>query len=209
MMSTSLFIVDDHYMVIEGISALLQDERGIELSGHATNISSCMAFLKNHQPDIILMDISLGNESGIDLCKMVKEKYPTILVIGLSTFNQQSFISKMMENGASGYILKNATKKELTEAIFTVAKGREFFSDEAFLTLKSAQQSEIVLTRREKEVLGLIATGLTNNEIAQKLFISNTTVDSHRSHLLFKLQARNTAELVRKALIKKLISFGE
>ncbi len=206
MMTTSVFIVDDHYMVIEGINALLHEEQGIELCGHATNIASCLAFLKQHRPDVILMDISLGKESGIDLCKMVKELYPSVNVIGLSTFNQQSFISKMMENGASGYVLKNATKKELTEAIFTVAKGRDFFSNDAFFTLKSAQQTEIVLTRREKEVLELIANGLTNNEIAQTLFISNTTVDSHRSHLLLKLQARNTADLVKKALTKKLIS---
>lgn len=93
-MKKSIFIVDDHHMVIEGIYSLLRDEPEIEWYGHATNIASCMAFLKQRQPDIILMDISLGEESGIDLCKQVKGTYPAINVLGLSTFNQHSFIKK-------------------------------------------------------------------------------------------------------------------
>ncbi len=209
MMRISVFIVDDHYMVIEGINALLQNEFELELCGHATNITSCMAFLSNRLPDVILMDISLGNESGIDLCKVVRKKYPSVYIIGLSTFNQQSFIQRMMENGASGYVLKNATKQELVDAIKTAARGRDYLSQEAVATLRSSAQADIVLTRREKEVLELIANGLTNNEIAHSLFISNTTVDSHRSHLLLKLHAKNTAELVKIAFAKKLITSGE
>lgn len=208
-MAIRVFIVDDHYMVIEGINALLQNEPEIELCGHATNITSCMAYLSQQRPDVILMDISLGAESGIDLCKMVKEKYPSIFTIGLSTFNQQSFIRRMMENGASGYVLKNATKKELLDAIRTAARGRDYFSHEALKPLRTPAQSGIVLTRREKEVLELIANGLTNNQIAQVLFVSNTTVDTHRSHLLMKLEAKNTAELVKKAFAQKLISSGD
>jgi len=114
-MITKLFIVDDHYMVIEGIHALLQNEKNIEWIGHAMNADSCLAFLQHQQPDIILMDISLPDTSGIDLCKMVKTKYPAIHIVALSTFNQQSFIKKMMENGASGYLLKNASTKEILD----------------------------------------------------------------------------------------------
>ena len=87
-MATSVFIVDDHYMVIEGIRSLLQNEKGIEWSGHAMNAASCMAFLKQQQPDVILMDINLPDKSGIDLCKEVKEKYPSVFIIGLSTFRK-------------------------------------------------------------------------------------------------------------------------
>jgi DNA-binding NarL/FixJ family response regulator len=119
-MSIKLFIVDDHYMVIEGIHSLLQNEKDIEWMGHATNASSCLAFLQQQQPDIILMDINLPDKSGIDLCKEVKQKYPGIFVVGLSTFNQQSFIEKMIANGASGYVIKNATRQELMEAVHTV-----------------------------------------------------------------------------------------
>lgn len=198
-MATSVFIVDDHYMVIEGIRSLLQHEKNIEWAGHAMNAASCLAFLKMQQPDVILMDISLPDKSGIDLCKEIKEKYPAVFIIGLSTFNQQSFIVKMMDNGASGYVLKNATQKELMEAITTVAKGKSFLSDEASQALRKDESFHIVLTRREKEVLELIAEGMTNAEIAKQLFIGITTVDTHRKNLLAKFEAKNTASLVRIA----------
>lgn len=198
-MATSVFIVDDHYMVIEGIRSLLQHEKDIEWAGHAMNAASCLAFLKNRQPDVILMDISLPDQSGIDLCKEVKEKYPSVFIVGLSTFNQQSFIRKMMDNGASGYVLKNATQDELTDAIGTVVKGKQYLSEDASLTLRKDDATAIALTRREKEVLGLIADGMTNAAIAQKLFISVATVETHRKNLLAKLEAKNTASLIRKA----------
>ena len=197
-MPTKVFIVDDHYMVIEGIRSLLQHEKGIEWMGHAMNAASCLGYLKQQQPDVILMDISLPDTSGIDLCKEVRGKYPAVFVIGLSTFNQQSFIQKMMDNGASGYVLKNATKSEVMEAIQTVANGKTFMSDEVAQSLKRNNSSEMpVLTRREKEVLELIASGMTNNEISQKLFISVTTVDTHRKNLLEKFNAKNTASLIK------------
>lgn len=204
-MATSVFIVDDHYMVIEGIRSLLQNEKGIEWTGHAMNAASCLAFLKKQQPDVILMDINLPDKSGIDLCKEVKENYPSVFIIGLSTFNQQSFIQKMMDNGASGYVLKNATQEELTDAIKTVIKGKIYLSEEASDTLRKEEAATIVLTRREKEVLKLIADGMTNAEIAKKLFISVTTVDTHRKNLLAKLEAKNTASLVRIAAQMQMI----
>lgn len=199
-MAIKVFIVDDHYMVIEGIRSLLQNEKKIEWMGHAMNAESCLAFLKQQQPDVILMDINLPDKSGIDLCKEVKEKYPAVFIIGLSTFNQQSFIHKMMQNGASGYVLKNASERELTEAIETVMKGKTYFSEEAARVLRKEEATGIVITRREKEVLALIADGLTNNEIAKKLFISVTTVDTHRKNLLVKLHAKNVASLISIAI---------
>lgn len=204
-MVTKVFIVDDHYMVIEGIRSLLQNEKGIELAGHAMNAASCLAFLKQQLPDVILMDINLPDQSGILLCKEVRLHYPSVFVIGLSTFNQQSFIQKMMDNGASGYVLKNAAKEELMEAIETVAKGKTFLSEDASQTLRKVEGEKIVLTRREKEVLELIAEGMTNNEIASKFFISVTTVETHRKNLLTKLEAKNTASLVRIASQMQLI----
>ncbi len=198
-MATRIFIVDDHYMVIEGIRSLLQHEKGIEWTGHATNAASCLSFLQYQLPDIILMDISMPDKSGIDLCKEVKEKYPSVFIIGLSTFNQQSFIQKMMDNGASGYVLKNATREELMEAIEIVTKGKTYLSDDVSKTLRKQDDSKIVLTRREKEVLELIAGGMTNNEIGEKLFISPSTVDTHRKNLLAKFDAKNTASLIHIA----------
>jgi DNA-binding NarL/FixJ family response regulator len=204
-MANKVFIVDDHYMVIEGIRSLLQTEESIEWLGHATNGASCMAFLKQQLPDVILMDISLPDKSGIDLCKEVKEKYPSVFIIGLSTYNQLSFIQKMMDNGASGYLLKNATSQEVVDAIATVMTGKIYFSLEASQTLHKREAAKVILTRRETEVLQLIAEGLTNSEIGRKLFISITTVETHRKNLLAKLEAKNTASLVRMATQLQLI----
>lgn len=200
-MAIKVFIVDDHYMVIEGIRSLLQNEKSIEWMGHAGNAASCLAFLQQQKPDVILMDINLPDKSGIDLCKEVKEKYPAIYVLGLSTFNQQSFIEKMINNGASGYVIKNATTQELMEAIDTCAKGKQYLSFDAAVALRKPDSENTipVITRREKEVLELIAEGMTNNDIAHKLFISSTTVDTHRKNLLIKLGAKNTASLIRIA----------
>ncbi|MBS1926388.1 MAG: response regulator transcription factor [Bacteroidetes bacterium] len=204
-MATKVFIVDDHYMVIEGIRSLLQNEKNIEWLGHATNADSCLSFLKQQLPDVLLMDINLPGKSGIELCKEVNEKFPSVFILGLSTFNQQSFIQKMMDNGASGYLLKNATQEELMEGITTVAKGKTFLSDEASHSLRKEETNNIVLTRREKEVLELIANGMTNAEIAQKLFVGVTTVDTHRKNLLIKFNAKNTATVIRMATQMQLI----
>lgn len=199
-MKTGVFIVDDHYMVIEGIHSLLQNEKNIEWLGHATNAASCLAFLKHNQPGIILMDVNLPDMNGTELCKVVKDLYPAVLVLGLSTFNQQAVIRNMVDNGASGYLLKNASKNEILEAIATVLRGDRYLSFEAAVSLKNTSSDIPLITRREKEILRLIAEGLTNNEIAEKLFISIPTVNTHRKSLLEKFDVKNTALLIGKAI---------
>ncbi len=199
-MKTGLFIVDDHYMVIEGIHSLLANETGIEWMGHAMNGASCISFLKQQQPDVILMDVNLPDTSGIQLCKEVTKLHPSIRVLGLSTFNQQPIIKSMMENGASGYVLKNATKEELLEAISSVIKGKQYISFEAAVALREQTSDTPIISRREKEVLSLIAEGLTNTEISEKLFISVATVNTHRKSLLEKFNVKNTATLIGKAI---------
>lgn len=200
-MKTKVFIVDDHFLVIEGIKSMLQDEDGVIVQGHAYNAEACLTFLQHHQPDVILMDINLTDMSGIDLCKQVCEKYPSICIIGLSSYKQLSFITKMLNNGALGYLLKNATKQEMLAAIDTVMQGKQYLSIEASEMVKSTATDDLpVLTRREAEVLQLIANGLTNAEMAAQLFVSPTTIDTHRKHLLEKFHARNTAILIRRAI---------
>jgi DNA-binding NarL/FixJ family response regulator len=199
-MKTKVFIVDDHYMIVEGIRSLLQDSCDIEWMGHAMNAASCMAFLNQNRPDVILMDINLPDKSGIELCREVKDRYPGINIVGLSSHNQLSFIKKIMDYGASGYVLKNATQDELVMAIETVTQGEIYLSDEASATIENQNITKTpIITRREKEVLLLISEGLTNHEIAEKLFVSTTTVDTHRKNLLAKFEAKNTASLIRLA----------
>jgi len=200
-----VFIVDDHYMIIEGIHSLLSKEPGITWTGHAINAASCMEQLVILRPDIILMDINLPDKSGTELCKEVKQLYPSIHIIALSSFNQQGFIQKMLDNGASGYLLKNAEREEIIEAMHRAMEGGTYLSAEPARILKKESANQVIVTRREKEVLELIAEGFTNKEIAAKLFISITTVDTHRNNLLEKFKVSNVASLVKVAVTKGIL----
>jgi DNA-binding NarL/FixJ family response regulator len=199
MKDTKLFIVDDHYMIIEGIVSMMQNESEIEIVGYAQNAASCMAFLQRIQPDVILLDINLPDKNGMDICKEIKSKYSSIKIIALSTFNQDSYINNMLDNGANGYLLKNATKQEMLKAIDTVLRHKQYLAREVSDILKDSSHQKPILTRREKEVLRLVAEGLTSAEIGKILYISTTTVDTHRKHLLEKLKVNNTAILIKTA----------
>jgi DNA-binding NarL/FixJ family response regulator len=203
----TVFIIDDHQMIIEGIHSLLLSEKDIEWMGSARLPDELLNILKTRQPDVLLMDINLPQKSGLDLCLEVKEKYPGVQIIGLSTSFQASVIRKMKENGASGYLLKDASKKEIIAALHAVSQGREYvsFSVAEVLKQKTPTDRLPVLTKREKEVLELIAEGWTNQEIADKLFLNCTTVDSHRKNMLTKFNAKNTAALVKIAVSNHLI----
>jgi DNA-binding NarL/FixJ family response regulator len=204
-----VFIVDDHPVVIEGIHSLLQNEKDMAWVGQAMNAQSCLGFFVNNTADVVLMDISMPGMEGVELCAVMKEKYPGIMILGLSTFNQGLYIKKMVENGASGYILKNSSKEELIKAIHAVHEGYIYFSGEVGMALQEYQKSLMqklpALTAREKEILALIAEGYTNPQIAEKIFLSPFTVDSHRKNLLAKLDVKNTASLIRLAVERKLI----
>jgi len=204
----SVFIVDDHQVVIEGIKALLLDEDCIELVGSANTAERCLQFLATQTANIILMDIGLPDISGIDLCKQVLDKHPSIKIIVLSTHNQGTYVRKMMESGASGYLLKNANKYEILKAITIVSSGDNYLTFEAERALKyenELQNQLPKLTKREKEVLINIAEGFTNAQISEKLFISIDTVDSHRKNLYTKLNVKNTAMLIRYAIENNLL----
>lgn len=202
------FIIDDHPMVIEGIRMMLQHAAQVEITGFANDGYAALEALKNTPADVALVDINLPDLDGIELCKKLKERFPKIKILGLSTFKERSYITRMIDAGASGYLLKNANGEELEEAIVAAQKGRMYMSMEAAQTIAkpASQQLDIpLLTSREKEVLALIADGLTNNEIAQKLYISPLTVDSHRKNLLAKFGVKNTAAMIKYALEANLL----
>jgi DNA-binding NarL/FixJ family response regulator len=202
-----VFIIDDHQMIIEGIHTLLEGEAGIEWMGFAKLPSELMNVLKTRQPDVLLMDINLPQKSGLDLCREVKEKYPAIYIVGLSTSDQVSVIRKMRENGASGFLLKDATKQEIITALHEVSRGNEYVSFSVAEALKKRTPNDQlpVLTKREKEILELIAEGHTNHEIADRLFLNSTTIDSHRKNMLTKFNVKNTAALIKIAMTNHLI----
>jgi DNA-binding NarL/FixJ family response regulator len=199
--TVNTLVVDDHSMVIEGMKAILSTIPGIALAATATNAFEAIAALRNCPVDVAFLDINMPDISGIELCAKIKKEFPAVHVLGLSTFKQRSYVSQMIANGASGYLLKSAGKEEIEEAIQAVMAGKMFFSiDINSNTPEPPSDDEPpTLTRREKEILKLIAEGITNNEIAAKLFISPYTVDTHRKNLLSKFEVSNTALLIKKA----------
>lgn len=203
------YLVDDHSIVIAGIKALLGDSNIVQIVGCATDPSLALETLKSSDTEVVLMDINLGEINGIDLCAMLKKSNPALKILGLSTFKERSYITRMLEAGASGYLLKNASREELEEGITAAWRGRMYMSSEAsqVLTTPAAQHAPVpLLTAREKEVLELIAAGMTNPSIAGKLFISPLTVDSHRKNLLAKFGVKNTAAMVKTALDYHLLA---
>ncbi len=203
----SVLIVDDHPMVLEGMKVLLSDISFINIAGMATNAFEAIDLLKSTKVDVAILDINLPDINGIELCKKIRKDYPTVKVLAMSTFKEKSYISQMIQNGASGYLVKSASKEEITEAILSAYEGKLYLSlDISSSTIEKDVSSEMpILSRREKEILQLIADGMTNNQIAQKLFISLHTVDTHRKNLLTKCKVNNTASLIKIAVKYNLV----
>jgi DNA-binding NarL/FixJ family response regulator len=208
-MSIKIFIIDDHPMVVAGLNSLLGRLENIEVAGAVSNAFDAIPFLKKNKIDVVLLDINLPDISGIDLCKKIHKEFPEIKILGISTFSERSYISRMIENGASGYLIKSASADEIAEAIDTVLKGKIYLSvsmEHIAKPLSIISSDNLpALTKREKEILQLISEGLTNNQIAEKLFISPLTVDSHRKNLLTKLNVNNAASLIKLAVQNGLI----
>lgn len=202
---TRVFIVDDHPMVVEGIRSMLLQLQDIEVSGHAMNAASCLGYFVSNAADVVLLDINLPDQNGIEVCKELLKKRSELKIIALTNFDQLTYLQNMKDAGAKGYLLKNSSIDEIEKAIHAVINGKEYWLGRDSVRESIQDHNQPLLTRREIEVLKLIAEGLTNQEIADKLFVSASTVDSHRKNLISKLQAKNTAALVRTALENKII----
>lgn len=201
-----ILLVEDHSLITEGIKGMLVKEKEMNCAGVFTNGTDLLQKLKSFVPDVIVMDINLPDINGIELCKKVKDKYPAINILALSINNQPGIVRKMIENGATGYVLKDAAEHEIIAAIKAVSKGKEYFSQSATLLLRNDSSNILPsLTRREKEILEKIADGLTNQQIAEALFVDISTISSHRKNMLSKYGVNNTAALVKLALTEKLI----
>ena len=217
MSAIRVVIADDHKIIRVGLRGLLEREKDIEVTGEASSADEVLNILAIHPADVVLMDIDLGDTNGIVTTLKIKEIYPLIHVLGLTMHEEPDYIIKMLEAGASGYLLKNAGREELLAAIHAVAKGNSYFSQKVSATLlqaitrqkenpeKKKPAIETPLSDREIEVLRLITQEYSNGEIAEKLFISIRTVDTHRRNLLEKLQVKNTVGLVKYAIEKGII----
>lgn len=201
----TIFIIEDHPIVIDGIKTLLENSGFAILIGSAQSASEALKKLPFVKADIVLLDINLPDMSGRELCLVLREKHPEMKILALTTYLQRDFVDKMIENGAQGYVLKNAPASEILEGIAAVAAGEKYLCDEVSKLIHKQDNETLFLSRREIQVLSLIAEGLTTKEIADKLFISVLTVETHRKNLLTKLNARNMVSLIKKAVDYKYI----
>ena len=212
----NVLLADDHTMFVDGIDSILKTESDIKVVGKVYNGPEVVEFVKANKVDLILLDVNLPGMNGIEVCKALKEFDNDTKILAISMFNEESFVTEILNNGAEGYILKNTGREELLLALRTVVSGKSYFSDDVTQTImkglmkqrRASKQREGFfpkISRREKEVLRLIIQEHTTQEIANKLFISLKTVESHRSSLLNKVNARNTAGLVRIAIENKLL----
>ena len=207
-------IAEDQAIILHSLMILLNSIQNIEVIGTALNGLELMALLETEKPDVILMDINMPKMNGIEATKILDEKMPWVKVIALSMYDHPVYIKKMFKSGAKGFVSKNATKMELGKAIQMVYGGEIYISEEISRILlreySSATDSDeegdyTSLTSREIEIIQLLADGLYTKEIAEKLFISDKTVERHKTNILKKLKLRNTAQLVKVAITKGII----
>ncbi|MDA3881752.1 MAG: response regulator transcription factor [Bacteroidales bacterium] len=213
----TVFLVDDHDIVRDGIRALLKDDSYIEIIGEAASGDECVQSLQTITPHVVLMDINLPDMTGIELTEQIIKMYPQLNIIMLSMHLGSDFILNSIEAGAKGYVPKTISQQELIEAIHTVADGKEYYSNEVSEILlqnyisqtkqlsKQVEVPTVTLTSRETEILTLFAEGLSNKEIASRLFISIRTVESHKNNIMQKLDVKSSVDLVKYAIKHNLI----
>jgi DNA-binding NarL/FixJ family response regulator len=211
-MGLTIAITDDHLVVINGLKSMLKQLPGIELIFAAMDGGSLLRELETVQPDVLLLDIQLPDIPGTELCRKVTKQYPHVKVIALTSHDDANYVRQILRNGASGYLLKNTDLPTLHKAINTVLEGGRFVDEQIqnnllheAITGQRMSNHEIPLTKREKEILVLIAEELSNQEIANKLFISLRTAENHRFNIIKKLGSKNTAGLVKEAIRRGLI----
>jgi DNA-binding NarL/FixJ family response regulator len=198
----SILIVDDHPMVLEGMTAILKNISSINQIHKASMALEAIKVLRENVCEVVITDINLPEISGIDLCKKIKKEFPDVKVIAMSTFQDKSYISNMIQNGASGYLSKTSSPEEIEKAIVASLQNQITINVSGAGSTPSIINNDLktpVITTREKEVLELISQGLTNKEIADKIFVSTHTVDTHRKNLLTKFNVLNTAALITAA----------
>jgi len=213
----NVFLVDDHDLVRDGLKALLSGIPDIGIIGEASTGTVLFEKLKIVQPDVIVLDISLPDISGIEVTRRITSEYPAIKVLILSMYTNEDFVSNALKAGARGYLPKNTTRHELVQAIYTVNKNEEYFGEVISRILlqnyvRSARETDKnelnraeSLSRRELEILKLFSEGMVNKEIGETLGISIRTVETHKNHIMRKLECRSSVEMLKFAIRNKLI----
>jgi DNA-binding NarL/FixJ family response regulator len=216
-MSIKVLLADDHGLVRKGLRFVLEHEPGIEVAGEAADGREAVALAEKVNPNVVVMDIAMPQLNGIDATAQIVKRDPGIGVIMLSMHSDESYLLRALSAGAKGYLLKDSAELDVVRAVQSVAQGRPFFSPGIAKTLledymrylqqRELQDSYDLLTDREKQVLQLLAEGKSNKEVATLLDLSLYTVETHRTHLMQKLNLHNTAEIVLYAVRKRVIAY--
>jgi len=213
-----VLLTDDHKLIRDGIQSMLEDTEDIEVIGSVSSGEESINEVRQNRPDVILMDIMMNAMTGIEATRWIKEFDQTVKVVLVTMEISKEYVSAGIKSGVDGYLPKDTDRETLLEAIRTVHRGGRFFNDaimklvfEDFYThekLKSTDKKKLPndLTKREREILGLVASGKSNKELAERLFISLKTVETHKTHILDKLGLKNSTELVKYAIKNNIIS---
>ncbi|WP_423127763.1 response regulator [Gaoshiqia sp. Z1-71] len=207
-----IILVDDHTLFRNGLRILLNSLNGYQVAGEAANGQEFIDLLETTPVDVVLLDIDMPVMDGIEAARKAIQKYPELKIITLSMYGEEDYYYKMVDAGVKGFLLKNSDMNEVKNALSTVYEGGNYFSSELLQTLvnslRSSSRSKVPqsdLSEREIEILILICQGLSNQEIADQLFISKRTVDKHRANILEKSECKNTAQLVMYAIKNQLV----
>jgi DNA-binding NarL/FixJ family response regulator len=202
-------IVDDHPIVIEGLSMLFANSDHYKVVASFNKGLEVLQYKNINDIDVILLDVFLPDVNGIDLCKTIKQQYPKIVILGMSSQSERSLVMQFIQNGANGYLLKNASLTEFNDCIAKAMYGEIVFSSEVKQIISKPEVSDLkklpTLTRREKEILILLSQGKNTQDIAETLFLSFLTVQTHRRNILNKLEVKNVAELINLAVKNRLL----
>jgi DNA-binding NarL/FixJ family response regulator len=204
-----LAITDDQVIILNGLQKILADVKNISITGVYNNGDELLEGIAKEQPDVLLLDIQMPGKSGIELAAIITKQYRNIKIIALTNIDVITQIKKILQQGVMGYLLKDANPETIIDAIETVYGGEQYIQEQLrqqLLYSLSASNAKQIVTRREKEILQLIVDEFTNQEIADKLFLSLRTVENHRNNLLQKLDVKNTAGLVKVAIQEGLVS---
>jgi DNA-binding NarL/FixJ family response regulator len=208
----NILIVDDHKILAEGLAELIKKTKKYTIEGVLTKGLDVLPFLETHQTELIILDLEMPDISGIVLSKEILKKYPGIKILILTMHTEPEYFEQLFNAGIMGYMNKNADRNEISEALESIQAGNTYYSQNVITEYinyqkkpKSEKNEELRITQREKDVLKLILEGNTTLEICVKLCVTKNTVDSHRKNLLSKLGVKNTAELVKLAIEKKLV----
>lgn len=209
-MGTKILIVDDHAIMLDGLEALLQQQDNMQVVAKTTNANYALAYLRKEEIDLLITDYSMPEMTGAELIKEAKQIKPNLKIIVLSMHDENHLVQDIISAGADGYILKKYAQQEIIQAIQIVANSGQYWSPEInkILVRGITKQDEpnAELSAREVEVLNLLVLEMTTKEIAQKLFISERTIETHRKNLLRKTNSKNTVGLIKYAYLKKIIT---